>query len=424
MPLLLGVELLDELYSGVHSVGAADIQAAFGASYTVAAAALLYVPSGLALLIEPVLFVLADRYPRKWFVCGGLFAMAVAAFLAAWAPHIVVLGAAITLAFVGSGAGVALSQATLVDARPSDRERTLTRWALLGEMGDLLAPALMAGLAASTLGFRAAYVIVGAVVLVWALWLARQRFPTSSSASGAGNVPGDSSGGATPTHTAAAGAPDSEDAAADDQTAEPPVWPALLEAVRNRELLFWLGAAALCDLLDEIVVVFATLYLRDHLHAGPLARSVVVGAGVVGAILGVLLAERLLARMPPLRLLLSASVACAISYVAWLLAPTIGWSVVCFFAVGLTAAPMYPLASARAYAALPGRSGTVNAAAHVFTPFTLAAPAVLGVVADGLGVAWALALLLAQPMGLAALACHALRRERRRSGSAGPPLPE
>ena len=39
----------------------------------------------------------------------------------------------------------------LVDARPDDPERALARWAVLGEIGDLAAPVLMAGLAAAGL---------------------------------------------------------------------------------------------------------------------------------------------------------------------------------------------------------------------------------------------------------------------------------
>lgn len=378
--LLLGVELIDELYSGVPSVGAADIQAGFGASYTLTAWTLLLGPGLVALVVEPVLFVLADRYPRKWFVCGGLFAMALAAFAAALAPNVIVLGAAIALAYLGSGSGVALAQATLVDARPLERERVLTRWALFGEIGDLLAPVAMAGLAALQLGWRTAYAAVGAVVFVWAVLLARRSFPA--------------------------------DSGEDEEDEEPGVFEALGAAVQNRRLIFWLGATALCDLLDEIVVVFATMYLRDQLDAGSVARSVVIGAAVAGAIAGVLITDRLLARVAPLRLLLASSVACGLSYAAWLVVPDVWLSAFFFFVVGVTAAPMYPIASAQAYAALPGRSGTVNAAGHVFTPLVLAMPWVLGAIADHFGARAALALLLVQPLGLAAVTLYALKTAR------------
>lgn len=380
MALLLGVELIDELYSGVPSVGSADIQASFQASYQTMAWALLLVPGLVALLVEPALFVLADRYPRKWFVCGGLLAMAVAAFAAAAAPSVPVLAGAVALSYIASGCGVSLSQATLIDARPEARERVMARWTLLGTIGDLAAPVLMATLAAVALGWRSGYVVAGAVTLACALLLARQRFPAP---------------------------------VADDDDDEPGIGAALLAAVRNRRLLLWLGATALCDLMDEILVVFATLYLRDHLHAGPIERSIILVACVAGEVCGLAIADRLLARMPPLRVLIVSCVSCAALYLAWLAAPTVWLSALLMAGVGVTVAPLYPIVSAQAYAALPGRSGTVNAAGHVFTPLALALPWLLGWIADHAGVISALALLIVQPVGIAALAAIALQRRGR-----------
>jgi FSR family fosmidomycin resistance protein-like MFS transporter len=379
--LLLGVEFLDELYSGVPSVGSAEIQAGFGVSYQAVAWALLLAPGLFSLLLEPPLFVLADRYPRKWFVCGGLFAMAGAAFTAAAAPSVPILAGAIAVSWVASGCGVALAQATLIDARPDARERVLARWALLGTAGDLAAPGLMAGLAAAALGWRAGYAIVGVIALIGAVLLLRQRFP----------------------------APIERE---DEDGDEPGLVAALLAALRNRRLLFWLGAAALCDLLDEILVVFASLYLRDHLHAGAIERSAVLGAFMVGGALGLVVTDRLLARVSPLRLLAASSAMCAALYLAWLSAPAVWLSALLMAAVGATAAPMYPIASAQAYAALPGRSGTVNAAGHVFTPMSLGLPLLLGWIADHAGVSTAIALLIVQPVGLALCAVFALRRAR------------
>jgi FSR family fosmidomycin resistance protein-like MFS transporter len=387
---LLGVELLDELYSGVPSVGSAEIHADFGTSYQTIAWALLLVPGLFSLLVEPALFVLADRYPRKWFVCGGLLAMAAAAFAAAAATSVPVLAGAVAVSWAASGCGVSLSQATLVDARPDARERVIARWALMGTAGDLAAPAMMAGLAALALGWRTGYVITGALALVFGLLLLRQRFPAPPGRHGDQDE-SDGEGGGEPGSSSSLGA-------------------ALVAAVRNRRLLFWLGASALCDLLDEILVVFAALYLRDHLHAGPIERSLVLGACMVGGALGLVVTDRLLARVRPLRLLAASSAICAAVYLAWLAAPTVWLSALLMAAVGATAAPMYPIASAQAYAALPGRSGTVNAAGHVFTPLSLALPWLLGWIADHAGLTTAIGLLIVQPVGLMAFAAIALRR--------------
>jgi hypothetical protein len=71
--------------------------------------------------------------------------------------------------------------------------------------------------------------------------------------------------------------------------------------------------------------------------------------------------------------------------------------------VGATSSTLYPLAAATAYARCPGRSGVVIAGNHLFTPIGLALPWLLGMVADRAGTMVALALLIAQPIGLAAL---------------------
>ena len=74
------------------------------------------------------------------------------------------------------------------------------------------------------------------------------------------------------------------------------------------------------------------------------------------------------------------------------------------FATGLFEGCLYPLAKAQAYRALPGRSGMLNAVAHVFTPPDAALPLLLGLLADQLGLIVALTILLVQPVGLFCIA--------------------
>jgi MFS transporter, FSR family, fosmidomycin resistance protein len=370
--LLFGVELLDELYSGVPAVGAASIQESLRTSHQGVALSLLTGPALLALVLEPVIFVLADRYPRRRFVCGGLLAMAVAAFAAAWAPGPIALAVFLGVAGVAAGCGVTLAQATLIDARPDERERTMTRWAAMGTVGDLLAPALMAIAAWATLGWRHAFAFVGAIVAVWALALARLPFPEPASPR-----------------------PDEAEAAA-----APARWTA---ALRPR-LLLWLLGVTFCDLLDEILVVFASLHLRDTLGAGPAERSLVLAAFVAGGGLGLAITDRLLARVAALRLLAVAAAACIALYLAWLATATLWLSAVLMVGVGAATAPLYPIAAAQAYAALPGRSGTVNAVGHAFTPLAMAFPLGLGWLADAVSPAAALTVLVAQPVVLLVLA--------------------
>jgi MFS family permease len=380
----------------VPAVGAASIQDSLGTSHQGVALGLLSGPLLLALVLEPVLFVLADRYPRKIFICGGLFAMAGAAFVAAWAPGPIALGLTLGVAYVASGCGATLAEATLVDARPHERERTMTRWSMMGMVGDLAAPALMAAVAWAALGWRHAFVVVGIAVGLWALALTRVGFPvpaTSAEPPTAIAGPGDG-----------AGIADSAIAVTDP----PPRRASLRSALRPR-LLLWLLAATFCDLLDEILVVFASIHLRDALGAGAGARSVVLAAFVAGSAAGLAITDRLLQRMAALRVLALSSLLCAGLYLAWLAAPTVGLSAVLMIGVGATAAPLYPIAAAQAYAALPGRSGTVHAIGHLFTPLSMAFPLALGWIADQASPAAALLVLVAQPVVVGALAVGTMR---------------
>ena len=363
-------------------VASPAIQQDFGSSYARLGVALLVVPALIALVIEPILFLLADRYPRRRFISGGLFVLAAASFAAALAPNVVVLSLAEAAAGVAAGCAVGLARATLVDAEPERREQVMSRWVLFSLAGDLLAPLLFAALAWAALGWRASFAVAGGLVLIWGLGLASRPLPA-----------------------VAVAAPDEEDGAG--------LFAGLRVALKSRRLLMWLGGCALCDLLDELLVVFAALHMRDlGLDAG--ARSAVLIGFVLGGALGIAVVDRLLARIAPLRLLAASSVACAALYLAWVAVDTAWLSVALFTLVGMTASPLYPIATAQAYAVLPGRSGAVNAAGVVFEPISLMLPWLLGLAADAWGVTAALLLLVAQPIGLAAIA---LLSSGTRSGS-------
>ncbi|HSB62290.1 MAG TPA: MFS transporter [Vicinamibacteria bacterium] len=350
-------------------LGAPDIQSALGLRYSTAALVLFVLPQLAALLLEPPLYLLADRWPRKPFVVSGLLAMGAGLALCGLSRTAGDLAAAMALAAVGGGVGVNLAQATLMDLGPADRERLMARWALLGTLGDLATPALFAALAAVSLGWRAAFVVTGVLAAGYALALAAVPFPVAE-------------------------APPSA----------PPLRTALFAAVRNRGLRRWLLGVWLCSLLDELLVAFAALHLDAALQASAAQRSLVLACFVGGGVAGLALADRLLARVEPLRLLRASSAGCLLAYGAWMTAADLAASAALMAVVGLLAAPLYPIAQAQAYRALPGQSGLVNAAAALFTPLDLALPLALGAVADGAGLTAALALLAMQPAGLFLLA--------------------
>jgi MFS family permease len=276
-------------------VGAPSIQSDFAVSYLETSGALLIAPLLVSFVLEPALLLLADRHARarNWFIAGGLLGMAIGALACAIAPNALVLTIATSLSFVATGLGVSTAQATLVDAFPGERERIMTRWAMLGVAGDLAAPLLLTGLAALSVGWRGAYALVGGLTAIWAAIAAASVTTTAAVARG-------------------------EDS--------PGLWTSLVAALQNRRLLAWLFGAWLCCLLDEILVVFGSLYLRDHLGAGLAARGAVMAGFLLGGAVGLAATDRLLERVAPRRLLVGASTSCAILFMMWMAAPSLSLS--------------------------------------------------------------------------------------------------
>lgn len=373
---MFGIPGFDELASGVPVVAAPDLERSLGTAHAALAVIVFLVPGAIGFVVDPWLFLLADRYPRRWFVRAGMGGMAAASFVAAIAPGPITLALAIGAIGIASGIACSLAQATLVDRNSDARGRTLARWTLVSVVGDLATPALLAGLAFAGMGWRVAYAIVGAALLVWFVALCVGY----------------------------------DDDATTEKEASPPLLSVLRDALRDRTLIAWLLGTELCHLLDEVLVVFASLHLRIDLGASVFWQSATIAVFMIGDALGLIGIDRLLRARSERSLLVIASLGCAIAYGVWLAAPTPLAALVLAFPVGVFTAPLYPLAAAQAYATRPEQSGSVLAIGHLFTPLSLATPWLIGAVADRAGTTAALALLVAQPLGLVALVAATARR--------------
>jgi MFS family permease len=357
----------------VASVGAPDIERAFAASHALVATIVFVIPGAIAFVVEPIVFALADRYPRAPIIRAGTLAMAVGAGAAAIAPGPWTFALALAILWPAIGCASGLAQATLVDAAEHARARTIARFSLFALAGDIVAPALLA-----IVDWRVAFAIVAALLAAWTIVLARARLPSA--------------------------------AMRDDAEPRAPLLASLRAALSDRVLLAWLVAVALCDLLDEILIVFASLRVRDDMGASAAWQGAFVALFVVGGALGLAAMERALRRWSELATLAGCAIACAIVYAAWLAVGSPLAVALLALPLGATAAPLYPLAAARAYAARPGASGEVLAVSHLLTPVGLALPFAIGAIADAVGVTTALALLVVQPVALAAMAMLARRR--------------
>ena len=434
--LLLGLEYLDELWSGATSVAAPVIRSDLGLTYAALTLVTLSGPSVLALWIEPPLLLwLAGRGGRMRLPVAALCLSAglmAAAF--ATGPTGLLLG--MTFAFVASGVCTSLAQVHLMEADTERREVWMARWGLAGALGDLSAP-LVVVLAATiskgaswrvALSLCALGCAVHALVFTWRLARISHQLASGSrrdSASQDFRRPteyslylrgrrkccevedqarrrdvGEISGLASEVADGASHKREAGPCEADAGAARPPLRQALVAATRNRRLLGWLIAGLFCTPLDEILVTFGALHMRDTLGWDGPARSAALFACSLGAALGLLIAERLLASMEALWLLSGSAVACGAAFVAWWSCsdPTVG--TVMLFLVGMTAAPHYPIVQAQAYRAMPEAAIVVAVVGGLLESLALVMPPLLGMIADHHGLPAATALLLVQPLAL------------------------
>lgn len=396
--ILLSVDFLDELASGVPAAGASEIQLAFGVSNT-AIGALITAFGLLALVLEPPLFFLSDRYPRRWFVCGGLFGLGLSCLAAALSPSYGWLFAALLLFGPLSGCGVSLSQATLVDSDPDRAERWLTRWTLAGALGDLATPGLLALTAALGVGWRGAFAVCGVYSIAQAVLLWRQRFPDDT-AHGHDVEVSSADVSSLGSETSPSALPDPGAAAELDSDYELPWRRALSFALRNRGLLIWALALTSCALLDEILVAFAVLHMTRDLALPQNEALLVLACLSAGGVVGLIVIELLHGRFPPLRLLQMVCVGGLITYAGFLISQRTATLVLWALLAGVFIGLQYPLAKAQLYRALPGRSGTAVAIAGLFGPVELALPLLIGWIADTEGLKVALWVLALQPVAL------------------------
>jgi predicted MFS family arabinose efflux permease len=358
------VAFTDELATGVVPSGSPELLAAFGVTPAQAAGWTLFAFGVLGALVEPPLLALAHGRLERPLRSAGLAVMAVAMAAAAVAPSYALLLVALALYGPGSGLATSLAESALVSAAPGRAEAVLARWTLLGLAGDLAAPAVLAASVALGAGWRGALLVTAALAAAQ-LVLARD-------------------------------APGSAVDAADDDP--PPSLRAVWRAAAGcPPLLGWSLAAALCGLMDEVLVAFGALWCSARLEAGAAERAVILGGWVVGGLAGAAVLERLAARLRPATLLAVSGAGSAAAYAAWLAAGTWVESAILLAITGAFAQAHHPLLRARAFAALPGRPNVVLAAGAVAGALDLALPVVVGVVADGAGLLPAMLLLLVQP---------------------------
>lgn len=378
---LFCVALNDELWSGVAVVAAPSVEEEQALSHTGYALLVFAVPLLLSALIEAALSLWSERAPRRCSVRLGLCVLSAALALCALTESGWMLALGLALAGASSGLACAAAQAELVQSFPGGPERAMARWVLFGALGDVSTPLLVAALLHVGGSYRTALGVAAA----WALCVLL-------AASGPEAAPAD-----------ALGQPGNTDE-------EVPSWQALRAGARDARLWIWLLGAGVCTLLDEIVLALAALRLGSELQFSEAAAAACATGLSAGAVLGAWATDRLLAKARSSALLVASAALCLCALGIVVLASSLAWIGLGLALLGLAAAPQYALLKARAYAALPGHPGVVNALSQVFVLLDIAGPLALGALADAHGLALALACLALQPLTVLVLVLSFGRR--------------
>jgi MFS transporter, FSR family, fosmidomycin resistance protein len=360
---LLAVEVLDELVFGAREAAWPLIRRDLELSYA-EIGLLLGVSAYAGTLLEPAVGLLGDTRWRRAVVAAGGVGFSIALGLAALSDSFWPLLVALVALFVGSGAFVSLSQATLMDLEPEARERNMARWSVAGGIGAVAGPLLIAALAGPEGGWRWAFGAFG-VLSAALVVIVIHRWPE----------------GIRP-------------------AAARPSLRSALRAARRPSVLRWLLVLEAADLMTDVLLAFLALYFVDEVGAsaatGGLAVAVWTGAGLVGGV-GIVV---LLRRIAGLRYLWVSAVLALALYSALLLLPGTAAKLALVGALGLATAGWYSIPKARLYGALPGQSGAAVTLGSLAGVIRAVAPLAIGFTAERYGLGTAMWLLLAAPVGL------------------------
>ena len=322
----------------------------------------------LAFFVETPLLAWSERVRARWFSAASLAILALSVFAAAMSRSRWSLLFALALYGPASGCALSVAEGLLVEAEPRSRERTMARLSLAANAGDLAVPLLLAILSWYGLGWRAGFVVAGAVASLLAF--------AHGSASSLDRLPSCANG--------------------DAERHAPSIRETLRTAFSTRSLLGWSFACASTNLLDEVLVAFSAVHLHA-LGATIGQRSWAVAAWILGGFVGLAGLERLGARSSARRVLLGASAVTAIAVTVLAVTHSTDIGTCALFVIGASGSTLHPLTKANAYASLPSRPALVNAVGAALLPFEMAAPIAIGIVASRAGSPWAIACLLVAP---------------------------
>ncbi len=328
--LFLIIEFFDELNYGVGNAALPAIRTDIGFDY-VKVGILLAVPGLINTFVEPILMLLGDSKYRKHIMLGGGLAIAVSLLVIGSAHSFPLLLFGMVIAYPASGAFVSLSQATLMDLNPRREPQMMARWTVAGSIANLVGPLLLAGGFALGWGWRwAFYGMAGlCLLLVGLTWT--KKIPAHEENTAALSA-------AFPVKDLLSG---------------------LWQSARNPKLMRWMFLLPISDLLLDVLTGYLPLYFTDVARLSVTQASLVMSVLMGASLLSNILLIPILEKFPGRKVVRLSAAISGILYEAWLLAPWLWAKIGLIVLIKLVTLGWYEVLQGEAFAAVPGRSGTV-----------------------------------------------------------------
>lgn len=368
---MLVIEFLDEFAYSALEAARPLIRDSFALSY-VEVGLITTVPVLVAIVIEPVIGLLADTGRRRLLIVIGGVLFGLGLFVQGFAPTFLVFILGATLQAPASGVFVNLAQASLMDDAPSRRENRMALWTFSGSLAVVIGPLLLTVMLALGSGWRAFFIISGVMSMAAALLIL--RLPPSRALR-----------------------TDGDDESAPDLRQS---LRGVLALLRRGDVWRWLVLLQFSDLMLDVLFALLALYMVDVVGVTQAQAGIAIAVWTGVGLLGDFLLIPLLERVRGLVYLRFSAVMELMLFPAFLLVDPWWAKLVLLGLIGLFNAGWYAILQGKLYDALGEQSGAVLVVGNAAGVFGALLPVLLGLVAQQFGLTVALWCLLAGPVAL------------------------
>jgi predicted MFS family arabinose efflux permease len=363
---LLLVRFADEWATFLPAGALEPIRSELGLSYAQAAGILVALPAGGVL--GNVFVVAADHVSRRLLASLGALAYGLALIAFGLAHGLPMLLAAAFIWGAASDAFVHGCEVALVDLAGEALPSALARMNGWAAIGDLLGPLTLAAGAVIGFGWRGAFLAGGLGMFGYAVWIASQALP--------------------PPHPP-------------PQASHPLA--GVLEALKDRHVLFLALVLGLFGLLDEPLAAFMIAYLARVRGLSVQIATLLAMTLLVGGLIGYAAFERLCGGRSRRSILTGGAIVMSCALPAVLFAPVVALQATAGLAFGAAASVFYTTLETVALTSRPGQAGAASAAVSSIGMLGLGFPALVGLVADAHGLTAGVSLYVAIPPIILAL---------------------